>query len=215
MPFWNIAFTNSLLYRVCTTKKRTYFVIGHATFSPHQATFLRLEHLRKLVYNQNHKVTRQHETASLSAPHTAPTGRVSLWLCSFSPVFFSFLTAHPSLIIICSPPCPVWQVLFRPVIYKFSQSSQKGVDLICHRISAILPQIKPPPVMNALHPITQCNLCLNFFRLLIPALLSGARLMNPGLLTFKPSGQTVTTWCSVLWLPARTSSPASPLTGTL
>ena len=106
-------------------KKRTYFVIGHATFSPHQATFLRLELLRKLVYNQNHKVTRQHETTSLSAPHTAPTGRVSLWPCSFSPVFFSFLTAHPSLIIICSPPCPVWQVLFRPVIYKFSQSSQK------------------------------------------------------------------------------------------
>lgn len=96
------------------------FVIGHATFSPHQATFLRLEYLRKLVYNQNHKVTRQHETASLSAPHTAPTGRVSLWLCSFSPVFSSFLTAHPSLIIICSPPCPVWQVLFHPVIYKFS-----------------------------------------------------------------------------------------------
>lgn len=31
----------------------------------------------------------------------------------------------------------------------------------------------------------------------------------------QPSGQTVTTWCTVLWLPARTSSPASPLTGTL
>ena len=64
-------------------------------------------------------------------------------------------------------------------------------------------------------PITQWNLCLNSFRPLIPALLSGARLMNLGLLTFKPSGQTVTTWCTVLWLPARTSSPASPLTGTL
>jgi hypothetical protein len=82
-PFWNIAFTNPPPHRVCTAKKRTYFVIGHATFSPHQATFLRLEYLRKFVYNQNHKVTRQHETASLSAPHTAPTGRVSLWPCEF------------------------------------------------------------------------------------------------------------------------------------